>query len=62
MIETAIDTVCAQITRARAQELPRDFPPGEPHKIRRPPGPPSSWPELMPAAVAAAAAERPKAA
>jgi hypothetical protein len=26
------------------------LPPGEPHKIEQPAGPPSSWPDLRPAA------------
>lgn len=50
VIETARRTV------ARALDLPgiRDhlegLPPGEPHKIARPPGPPDQWPEMVPAA------------
>jgi NTE family protein len=51
VIETAIGTTRAQLKCARAQDLLRDLPPGEPHKVRRPDGPPSSWPELRPAAV-----------
>jgi NTE family protein len=51
VIETAIDTTRAQLKHARARELLSDLPPGEPHKVRRPDGPPSSWPELRPAAV-----------
>jgi NTE family protein len=58
VIETAARTVRAQLRQPEAQELVRDLPPGEPHKIRRPAGPPSSWPELRPAALA----ERAKAA
>jgi NTE family protein len=55
VIETAIETVGKQITRPEARELLRDLPPGEPHKVRRPDGPPSSWPALLPAASAARA-------
>jgi NTE family protein len=66
VIETAIETVRERIRRVDAKELLRDLPPGEPHKVRRPDGPPSGWPPLLPAASAARAAratvERPKAA
>ncbi len=49
VIETAERTVREQLQRPEARDLLRDLPPGEPHKIRRPAGPPSSWPELRPA-------------
>jgi NTE family protein len=50
VIETAARTVAEQI--AGIEEL-QTLPPGEPHKLRRPPGPPSEWPELVPARKAA---------
>jgi NTE family protein len=52
-IETAIATVGEQL---RAPELAgrlSGLPPGEPHKLRRPPGPPSTWPPIVPAPAAA---------
>jgi NTE family protein len=49
VIETAARTVREQLRRPETRELLRDLPRGEPHKIRRPHGPPSSWPELRPA-------------
>jgi NTE family protein len=63
VIETAIETVRERLKRPEATKLLRDLPPGEPHKVRRPDGPPATWPELMPAARrAAASTERAKAA
>jgi NTE family protein len=49
VIETAIRTVREQLQRPETKVLLRDLPRGEPHKVRRPPGPPSSWPPLRPA-------------
>jgi NTE family protein len=49
VIDTAAETVREQLRRPETRDLLRDLPPGEPHKIRRPDGPPSSWPELRPA-------------
>jgi hypothetical protein len=49
VIETAIETTRAQLEDSRVKELLADLPAGEPHKVRRPDGPPSSWPELRPA-------------
>jgi len=49
VIETAIDTTYEQLGQARARELLSDLPRGESHKVHRPQGPPSSWPELRPA-------------
>jgi NTE family protein len=48
VIETSIETVRQQLQRVEARTLLRELPPGAPHKVRRPPGPPSSWPELRP--------------
>jgi NTE family protein len=50
VIETAERTVAEQLRRPEVQALLADLPPGEPHKIRRPDGPPSSWPPVVPAA------------
>jgi NTE family protein len=48
VIETAARTVAEQLRRPELRELLSALPPGEPHKIRRPKGPPASWPELVP--------------
>jgi NTE family protein len=50
VIETAERTVLDQLREPGLRALLRDLPPGERHKIRRPDGPPSSWPPLRPAA------------
>ncbi len=50
VIETAERTVLEQLRRPGLRGLLGDLPPGEPHKIRRPAGPPSSWPPMVPAA------------
>jgi NTE family protein len=55
-IETAVRTVAKQIRRPEVAEKLSGLPRGEPHKIRRPPGPPSEWPELVPAVRRARAA------
>jgi NTE family protein len=52
VIETAERTVLAQLRRPEVRALLKDLPAGEPHKIRRPEGPPSSWPRIGPAASA----------
>jgi NTE family protein len=49
VIETAARTVREQVRRHERHDQLERLPAGEPHKIRRPPGPPSSWPELRPA-------------
>jgi NTE family protein len=46
VIETARRTVAEQLRAPRLRALLSDLPAGEPHKIERPPGHPSSWPEL----------------
>jgi len=46
VIETAEETVARQLRSPGVSELLSGLPAGEPHKIRRPSGPPSSWPEL----------------
>ncbi|MFL5887177.1 MAG: patatin-like phospholipase family protein, partial [Thermoleophilaceae bacterium] len=48
VIETAIRTVTEQLRRDDVRPLLSDLPPGEPHKIARPPGPPSTWPDTLP--------------
>ena len=54
VIETAERTVAEQLRRPEIRTLLAGLPPGEPHKISRPSGPPSSWPEMRPAARRAA--------
>jgi NTE family protein len=54
VVELAERTVTAQLRSAPLRELLDDLPRGEPHKIERPAGPPSSWPEIGPAARRAA--------
>jgi NTE family protein len=49
VIETAIETVREQLRSPGVKELLADLPPGDPHKVRRPDGPPSTWPDLRPA-------------
>jgi NTE family protein len=46
VIETAERTVLEQLRRPETRALLSGLPPGEPHRIRRPAGPPSSWPPL----------------
>jgi NTE family protein len=46
VIDTAEETVARQLRSLAIRELLKDLPPGEPHKVSRPSGPPSSWPEL----------------
>jgi NTE family protein len=46
VIETAERTVLAQLRRPQIRAALSDLPAGEPHRIRRPPGPPSSWPPI----------------
>jgi NTE family protein len=47
VIETAAHTVVEQLRGPLGRSLER-LPEGEPHKIRRPAGPPSTWPRLTP--------------
>ncbi len=63
MIELARRTVAEQLRAPEVRELLEDLPPGAPERVRRPDGPPSEWPRLLPsddgqpeAAAAAAAA------
>jgi len=48
VIETAERTVAEQLREPAIRELLQDLPEGEPHKLRRPDGPLSTWPELVP--------------
>jgi NTE family protein len=47
VIDTAEKTVARQLSDAAVRKLLKGLPAGEPHKISRPSGPPSSWPELQ---------------
>ena len=49
VIETAFRTVSEQLRAPEVREALADLPPGEPHKVARPPGPPSTWPAIGPA-------------
>jgi NTE family protein len=51
VIEKAMETVSEQLhSDPELSGLLKGLPEGEPHKIRRPDGHPSTWPELVPAA------------
>jgi NTE family protein len=50
MIETAARTVAKRLRSPELREKLKGLPEGEPHKLRRPPGPPSTWPRIVPAA------------
>jgi NTE family protein len=49
VIEVAMRTVAEQLRNHEDRALLADLPLGEPHKLARPPGPPSTWPPLRPA-------------
>jgi NTE family protein len=49
VIDLAIETVSRQLRRAEVRERLAGLPAGEPDRVRRPPGPPSTWPALRPA-------------
>ena len=53
VIETARRTVAEQLRVPAVAELLADLPQGEPHKVARPEGDPSTWPAIGPAARAA---------
>jgi hypothetical protein len=56
VIDTAIRTVGAQLREPGNRELLGDLPAGNPYRVRRPEGPPSTWPpDLLPGHTAAAA-------
>jgi hypothetical protein len=46
VIDMAEETVAKQLKDPAIGKPLRGLPAGEPHKISRPSGPPSSWPEL----------------
>ena len=46
VIETAAHTVAKQLAQPELKEKLGGLPPGDPDKIRRPPGPPSEWPNI----------------
>jgi hypothetical protein len=48
VIETAIRTVTEQLRTPAARTSLEGLPEGEPHKIERPPGDPSTWPQVVP--------------
>jgi NTE family protein len=50
VIELAARTVSRQLRQRDLGEALHGLPPGEPHKLRRPSGPPSAWPRLTPSA------------
>jgi hypothetical protein len=47
VIDTAEETVARQLSRPEVRALLDGLPKGEPHRISRPSGPPSAWPELL---------------
>lgn len=53
VIELARRTVAEQLRAPEVAALLAGLPPGEPHTIARPDGPPSTWPQIGPAARAA---------
>jgi NTE family protein len=53
VIELARRTVAGQLRAPGARELLAELPQGAPHRIERPPGPPSAWPALTPTPPAA---------
>jgi NTE family protein len=54
VIETAMRTVREQLRTEHSRELLDGLPPGNPYRVHRPPGPPSTWPpELLPGRQAA---------
>jgi NTE family protein len=55
VIASAERTVAEQLAAAEVRDRLKGLPAGEPHKIRRPPGPPSEWPSIVPAGRRAAA-------
>jgi NTE family protein len=48
VIETAIRTVREQLRAPDVRALLRGLPQGEPHKVERPSGHPSTWPQVVP--------------
>jgi NTE family protein len=52
VIMRAVDTVRTQIARPSMRSLLEELPAGEPHKVSRPEGDPSTWPEIVPSRAA----------
>ncbi|MFL5867774.1 MAG: patatin-like phospholipase family protein [Thermoleophilaceae bacterium] len=50
VIETAVRTVAEQLQDPKLRSRLEGLPEGQPHKLRRPSGPPSTWPRLTRAA------------
>jgi hypothetical protein len=48
LVELATRTVADQLRAPGVREHLASLPPGAPERIRRPPGPPSEWPGLLP--------------
>jgi hypothetical protein len=48
VIATAIATVGEQLRAPAVRELLTGLPAGEPHKVARPAGDPSTWPQVLP--------------
>jgi NTE family protein len=49
MIETAARTVAERLRSPDLRQKLKGLPQGESHKLRRPPGPPATWPRIVPA-------------
>jgi hypothetical protein len=47
VIDTAIGTVTEQLRGEGVRRVLEELPEGQPHKIRRPSGPPRDWPDLL---------------
>lgn len=47
VIDTAVRTVTEQLSEPEARRLLAGLPEGQPHKVRRPSGPPREWPDLL---------------
>ena len=45
VIERALETVADQLRASPQRHLLKDLPKAPPHRLRRPPGPPSGWPQ-----------------
>jgi NTE family protein len=59
VIQTAIRTVREQLREPGNRELLEGLPPGNPYRVRRPDGPPSTWPQdLLPRRAASERRER----
>ena len=57
VIDTAEETVARQLQSPAIRKLLEGLPSGEPHKISRPSGPPSSWPDMRSAITASGVRE-----